>query len=288
MIGLGPVPRHCHLFDNCGELTINGQVHLRARDYDPKSGTFTTRDPMDGVDGTTVVADPYHYGANDPLNQTDPLGLRNSDHNMNIRLGDTGPYRPVVVQVLSAMEQFLQRLQANWDGLGRDCSGRNDRGCREDWVRKSAREIGGYEPGSFYWNDHVLDEPPAATRIMGRSGWKVELTDNDNNPARHFIGWLAAGYFHGGDAEAMLRIAEAPSRRGPSGQDIRNGMIAIHIGQDLWTASLFNHQGKEFSVTDAIARIRSEAADPSNAGVEVPVPEATETPWECYIPLAPC
>jgi len=34
---------------------------------------------MDGVNGTTTVANPYAYGYNDPLNKTDPLGLRASD-----------------------------------------------------------------------------------------------------------------------------------------------------------------------------------------------------------------
>jgi len=35
-----------------------------------------TRDPLDGVDGETTVSNPYHYVDNDPLNKTDPLGLR--------------------------------------------------------------------------------------------------------------------------------------------------------------------------------------------------------------------
>lgn len=46
------------------------------RHYDPTTGTFLQRDPLDGVNGTTTVTNPYHYGANDPLNRADPLGLR--------------------------------------------------------------------------------------------------------------------------------------------------------------------------------------------------------------------
>jgi RHS repeat-associated protein len=57
-----------------GELTINGSVHLRARDYSPGPGTFTKTDPLLGVAGTTTVANPYHYTDNDPLNKTDPSG----------------------------------------------------------------------------------------------------------------------------------------------------------------------------------------------------------------------
>ena len=59
------------------------------RDYDPTTGTFTTRDPLDGVDGTTTVANPYHYVGNDPLNRVDPLGLRTAD--ANLTAGLAGP-----------------------------------------------------------------------------------------------------------------------------------------------------------------------------------------------------
>lgn len=48
--------------------------------YDFGSGrAFTSRDPLDGVSGTTTVANPYHYTYNDPLNKVDPTGLRPSD-----------------------------------------------------------------------------------------------------------------------------------------------------------------------------------------------------------------
>jgi len=47
--------------------------------YDPNTGTFTTRDPMGGVNGTPTVANPYHYTDNDPINKIDPEGLRARD-----------------------------------------------------------------------------------------------------------------------------------------------------------------------------------------------------------------
>lgn len=64
------------LFGYRGELTVNGLVNLRARDYATGLGRFTTVDPLDGVPGETTVTNPYHYANNDPLNQVDPLGLR--------------------------------------------------------------------------------------------------------------------------------------------------------------------------------------------------------------------
>ncbi len=70
------------------ELTLDNLVHLRHRDYDPTTGTFTTPDPLDGVDGTPTVGNPYHYTDNDPLNKTDPLGLRPGDTEMRCPPGE--------------------------------------------------------------------------------------------------------------------------------------------------------------------------------------------------------
>ncbi len=47
-----------------------GLVHLRARDYDPKTGQFLTVDPA--VDSTRQ---PYAYTGNSPVGRTDPTGL---------------------------------------------------------------------------------------------------------------------------------------------------------------------------------------------------------------------
>lgn len=57
-----------------GELTVTGQVDLRARTYDPVTGRFTSVDPMAGTPGDVLAANPYPYAANDPLDQSDPTG----------------------------------------------------------------------------------------------------------------------------------------------------------------------------------------------------------------------
>ena len=47
-----------------------GHTYLRARYYDPTTGTFLTRDPIE-----TITREPYGYVGGNPLNATDPSGL---------------------------------------------------------------------------------------------------------------------------------------------------------------------------------------------------------------------
>lgn len=67
-----------------GELTTtvgnsSPLIRLRARDYDPVMGGFTTRDPLDGIAGSPDIANPYTYVHNDPLDSIDPTGKQCSD-----------------------------------------------------------------------------------------------------------------------------------------------------------------------------------------------------------------
>jgi len=54
--------------------------------YDPTTGTFFTRDPLDGTAGTTTYANPYHYTDNDPANRTDPTGESPDDAGFGLPL----------------------------------------------------------------------------------------------------------------------------------------------------------------------------------------------------------
>ena len=59
-------------FGYAGEYTDadTGMIYLRARYYDPATGQFLTRDPLEDLSGQ-----PYVYAGGDPINSIDPLGL---------------------------------------------------------------------------------------------------------------------------------------------------------------------------------------------------------------------
>jgi RHS repeat-associated protein len=52
-----------------------GNYYLRARDYDPASGRFLSRDPFPGLLEQPILLHPYIYGSADPINNIDPSGL---------------------------------------------------------------------------------------------------------------------------------------------------------------------------------------------------------------------
>ncbi len=57
-----------------GELHSGDLLYLRARWYDPASGTFTSVDPFDGFDTHPYSLHPYQYGYSDPVRWTDASG----------------------------------------------------------------------------------------------------------------------------------------------------------------------------------------------------------------------
>jgi RHS repeat-associated protein len=63
-------------FGFTGELheAASGLVHLRARWYNPQSGTLTSRDPYWGQPTRPDTLHPYTYVGNNPLLRTDPSG----------------------------------------------------------------------------------------------------------------------------------------------------------------------------------------------------------------------
>ncbi|HEY9290349.1 MAG TPA: polymorphic toxin-type HINT domain-containing protein, partial [Microlunatus sp.] len=57
-------------------LLVDGMEWMRARVYDPTSRGFLSTDPLDPVPGAGWAGNPYSFAGNDPLNQSDPWGLK--------------------------------------------------------------------------------------------------------------------------------------------------------------------------------------------------------------------
>lgn len=100
----------------------------------------------------------------------------------------------------------------------------------------------------------------APYEIIGSSGWKGELIDDDGelgaSPARHFVGWVAAGFFHPHLAGFGLAEPESPGVAGASVPDILSGRIAIDVGIKL-------RRGRINRLT-LINEVIMRAGDPSN------------------------
>lgn len=185
----------------------------------------------------------------------DPLGLRPSDDDLDYvdpgcgpgeeeRQGEvatmTGPRigygcfpLPVPPPPPTAFDQMIDRLWQIRDlvhpfpGFVRE----------EAFVDMAAASLAGLTAGfggnwyfperRYPWDDPVFGNEGG--EIRGSSGWNPAFIDEDESPARHFIGWFAVGYHRGSSyAKAALRAAE----RGDAGtqQDIRAGEAAISIG----------------------------------------------------------
>jgi RHS repeat-associated protein len=52
-----------------------GLYHFRARDYDPKTGLFLSRDPVEPTDQQIEAFNPYQFAYNNPYVYSDPSGM---------------------------------------------------------------------------------------------------------------------------------------------------------------------------------------------------------------------
>lgn len=73
--GLGAAD-HVPLFGYRGELQSDGLMHLRARDYAPTDGVFTSRDVLEFDEALPTSYNGRPYTGNDPIGRVDPDGRR--------------------------------------------------------------------------------------------------------------------------------------------------------------------------------------------------------------------
>jgi RHS repeat-associated protein len=74
--GAGPAHPRGVSVGHRGQLCVEGLVWLGARFYDPTTRAFLSPDPLPAVAGPPWATNPYSYAANDPVNHSDPTGLR--------------------------------------------------------------------------------------------------------------------------------------------------------------------------------------------------------------------
>jgi len=67
-----------------------GLTFMRARYYDPSTGRFISRDPVEGVLNNPQSQNGYSYAHNDPINKADPSGLWYID--VGVSSGIIGPF----------------------------------------------------------------------------------------------------------------------------------------------------------------------------------------------------
>lgn len=208
--------------------------------------------------------------------------LTRSTTDPNRPVGDAGRMVDLVQAAATRIEATCRRNRDNRNWFGRTWHwlSRNDlENCMNDaWVREIARRFAGLDPGRLPLGggpEGAVRSPPPE-EIEGSKGWKRELINGDESPGRHFLGWLAVGYFHPWTANSALSHQESVGiKNGESQQDVRSGRLAIDIGIDL-------RRGR-ISVDEAIGRIISAISDPSYPGGAQESEEAVvSSPW--YVP----
>lgn len=136
-------------------------------------------------------------------------------------------------------------------------------------MRQASEQPAGLDPGRhpitfLPARSNRVEHPPQ--EILGTSHFRKDIVDSDGHsdddslrsPARHFVGFLATGYFHPRVANTALSCNEQDGNPGASEQDVRSGRIAIDLGIKL--------RRGDVKAEDLLKRILDQAGDPSNPG----------------------
>jgi RHS repeat-associated protein len=199
------------------------QYYLRARQYDPQLMRFTGRDPVKGWSTLSMTLHAYLYCQNDPINYTDPTGLFMSGTDIFNDL----LRRPYLEYEGRQYEELTQwGLMLGLDALA------------------SMVEL------TAFWADRVgssgqfiedllwlfTDRGPGMGRVegnldlrFGQRGFRREYQDLDprgQNQVRHFVGYLATGYYYGIAGYGVARWREAGNEA-----DILLGYRGVDLGR---------------------------------------------------------
>ena len=93
-----------------------GLYHLRARDYDSRTGRFTARDEFQGAKKIPLSTNPYLYGHADPINMIDPsgymtIGALGISININLSTIATGVYN--IIRIYESIDKAIMIMQVS-------------------------------------------------------------------------------------------------------------------------------------------------------------------------------
>jgi len=89
-----------------------GRVYLRARDYDPSTGRFTTLDPFYGETADPQSLHKYAFAENDPIQNIDPTGMTTgSQAEIQQVSAIQGSIANMEMSVIKLPQMFIQLLQ---------------------------------------------------------------------------------------------------------------------------------------------------------------------------------
>jgi RHS repeat-associated protein len=97
----------------------SGLYHFRARDYDPETGLFLSRDPVDIIEMAPESFNPYQFVYNNPYVYSDPTGMitlteLNAAQNMQSILANIRTYAGnQAKEYLTGLRRFLWSKKAS-------------------------------------------------------------------------------------------------------------------------------------------------------------------------------
>ena len=216
-------------FDFAGQQTdATGLQYLRARYYDPATGTFLSRDPMSASPGWTQS--PYGYAGGNPVNGSDPTGLCSwRDPFCSQRFGEVtrswgsavgGAIIDATVAVVSAVgNNEIDRMEAEAAGsnAAAESAASAAAGCAANGQCRATAIFGAYLAGAILL---LTPADPVGWALIGAASAASAATDaNDcfNNGSRMGCGLLAvdaatagAGGFEAFGIRAGASAGQAP------------------------------------------------------------------------------
>jgi RHS repeat-associated protein len=160
----------------------SGLYYFRARDYDPKSGLFLSRDKVNPIQQIPESANPYQFAYQNPNVYSDPSGLFSL---LEINLSDT-------------IQKSLDAAQRNAFNNARQEIIKKVQGLPAEFVQSAISRLSPFEPS---FNDLLSDSSPARQGRRFENAFTLNLCSLlfGNYPSILNELWLQVPVFRDGD-----------------------------------------------------------------------------------------